>query len=422
MSVAPAPEKVQDSHLITVKDSSEVKEESDLVASRAEHTAINVSSSVGNDSSFTTTKQKEGGISAYVTRSDSFVIGGDATRGKNAGVITSVDSKTGKVLHNKAINNAPKPPKVHEEAYVPVSYARKRIADMSEDMIKMKVGFQEKILQLDKFYRQLEDETKNYYKSFIHVLNEKATERIKHYRLLLTNSMKSSEQQKQEQLNKIETLESERSLLNEAKAKLVQKMEEEALALRQHEEQEIKKAHDHELRMLDEEKKKYVRILSTDADKLSNTQKEMKETQAAIKADFDALSEVYFAQMQELQKHMKSLQQFQAVENGADEMKREQITMDSSKSSSTSMPVDDFEVAEAKAQIDESTVVIAQLKAKIKEVKSEKKACRDKVKKWLSEFEAKEGRPPSNDEKRGVSNLFGAAKKSSAKLKLLEEK
>ena len=137
----------------------------------------------------------------------------------------------------------------------------------------------------------------------------------------------------------------------------------------------------------------------------------MKETQAAIKADFDALSEVYFAQMQELQKHMKSLQQFQAVENGADEMKREQITMDSSKSSSTSMPVDDFEVAEAKAQIDESTLVIAQLKAKIKEVKSEKKACRDKVKNWLSEFEAKEGRPPSNDEKRGVSNLFGAAKK-----------
>ena len=38
--------------------------------------------------------------------------------------------KTGKVLHNKAINNAPKPPKVHEEAYVPVSYARQRIADM----------------------------------------------------------------------------------------------------------------------------------------------------------------------------------------------------------------------------------------------------------------------------------------------------
>ena len=81
-------------------------------------------------------------------------------------------------------------------------------------------------------------------------------------------------------------------------------------------------------------------------------------------------------------------------------MKREQITMDSSKSSSTSMPVDDFEVAEAKAQIDESTLVIAQLKAKIKEVKSKKKACRDKVKNWLSEFEAKEGRPPSNDEKR----------------------
>ena len=116
-------------------------------------------------------------------------------------------------------------------------------------------------------------------------------------------------------------------------------MEEEALALRQHEEQEIKKAHDHELKMLDEEKNKYVRILSADASKLSNTQKEMKKNQAAIKADFDALSEVYFAQMQELQKHMKSLQQFQAVENGADEMKRAQITMDLSKSSSTSMPL-----------------------------------------------------------------------------------
>ena len=110
---------------------------------------------------------------------------------------------------------------------------------MSEDMIKMKVGFQEKILQLDKFYRQLEDETKNYYKSFIHVLNEKATERIKHYKLLLTNSMKSSEKQKQDQQNKIQTLESERSLLNEAKAKLVEKMEE-GSSLRQHEEQKSK--------------------------------------------------------------------------------------------------------------------------------------------------------------------------------------
>ena len=79
--------------------------------------------------------------------------------------------------------------------------------------------------------------------------------------------MKSSEQQKQEQLNKIETLESERSLPNEAKAKLAQKMEEEALALRQHEEQEIKKAHDHELRMLDEEKNKADSVY--DADKLS---------------------------------------------------------------------------------------------------------------------------------------------------------
>ena len=77
--------------------------------------------------------------------------------------------------------------------------------------------------------------------------------------------------------------------------------------------------------------------------------------------------------MQELQKHMKILQQFQAVENGADEMKREQISIDSSKSSSTPAPVDDFEAVGAKAQVDESTVVIAQLKAKIKEVRAKRR-------------------------------------------------
>ena len=70
----------------------------------------------------------------------------------NNTVITNIDAKKGKILQNKAVENAVKPPHVHEEAYVPVSYARQRIADMSGDMVRMKAGFQEKIFQLDEFF------------------------------------------------------------------------------------------------------------------------------------------------------------------------------------------------------------------------------------------------------------------------------
>ena len=94
---------------------------------------------------------------------------------------------------------------------------------------------------------------------------------------MLLNANKASEEEKRKQLSQIDGLKNERSLLNIAKEKLVKKMEEEAIALRKHEEMELKKARKHELQLIDEEKTKYVQFLSADANKLSTTQHEMKK-------------------------------------------------------------------------------------------------------------------------------------------------
>ena len=310
MSVAPAPNpKTGDAYRIDISDTAlrgnkerkniddEEEKKEDVVSN--EYTAINIGSSDNNNnnnSNINNTAATTTNKSAYVTTDNNNNKNNNVNKTTvkkildNNTVITNIDAKKGKILQNKAVENAVKPPHVHEEAYVPVSYARQRIADMSGDMVRMKAGFQEKIFRLDEFYRQLENETKNYYKSFIHVINEKATERIKKYKNMLLNANKASEEEKRKQLSQIDGLKNERSLLNIAKEKLVEKMEEEAIALRKHEEMELKKARKHELQLIDEEKTKYVQFLSADANKLSTTQHEMKKVQAALKLEINAMT------------------------------------------------------------------------------------------------------------------------------------
>ena len=362
-----------------------------------------------------------------------------------------------KRIMNKPRKKGPAPPHVHEEAYLPVSYAREKIEAMAQDMVRLKEAYRGKVFQLDHFYRQLETETQAHYAKFIGELREKAVQRIAHYKHLLRDETKAANEYKEKTLLEISSLKENTSLLEQAKATLAENAAKEASDLRRHEEAQLKLAAEHEQKVMQEAKTHEHDLLLTDAQRLANTQKAMRGIKEQLQADFETLTKEYKVQMVELRKHVIAFQTTHSKEmEELQDAHRSGLEGVASKHAAALADQESKSAAEHAANVEalksaHSAALTAaseeaaksaphsaspsksaplldagatrqSLQADVEAARAKKKESKAKAKGWMTEFQAREGRPPSHDDKAKVSELFLEAKRDSSHLKALEEK
>ena len=361
----------------------------------------------------------------------------------------SSDSTAIDVFRHKPVKEAPPPPHVHEEAYVPVAYARDKITSMAEDMKAVKLAYQGKLFQLDHFYRQLEKETQEHYVRFIEDLRSKACQRIAHYKHLLQDETKSAFDYKQKSLAEINSLKEGSSLLAEAKARLAEEAEKEARELRlamEKSELALKAANEHESKAMEDAKQHEHDLLMTDAEKLERTQKQLKSLKEQLQKDVFELQHEYKDQMDELRKHVAAFQKTHQIELAqlhsakAKEHAAEMADLKATHEAQHAEIAVGMQAARAEelAKAHEAVQIVPpskstppahderlneQMKAlevKIRAALAIKKDKKDAAKQWMDDFEKREGHPPSHEDKSTVAPLFVAARQASSTVKALE--